>query len=128
MDLSSMPNGANGPPFGMDEVQGSSATDLHGVSPRGGDSMDRAHRLALWMWGTPRRAVCTTVAAVVILSAAITQVPALGQVAVWLVVSSPLALLVAAFPNEFKQLIARALGHVATFHARLELESVRQDL
>lgn len=90
--------------------------------------MGRLHRLAAAFWGSPRQAAFTSIALVAILATAVALFPAVSQFVVGLVVASPVALLIAAFPNEAKQLAGRALGHVATLHDRIELESVRQDL
>lgn len=85
-------------------------------------------RLGALLWGSPVRAVIATFASVGALGVAAANIPQLSQFAVWVFVSSPLALLALAHPNETKQVLGRSLSVLASLHHRLELEAVRQDL
>ena len=70
----------------------------------------------------------TSTAAVAALVVLALNVPAVTQIATWVLVGSPLAVLLAHFPNECKQLAGRLFAHLSAFSDRAERESVRQDL
>lgn len=80
------------------------------------------------LWGSARRALLTSVAAVAALVLLAVNVPSVTQIATWVLVGSPLAILLSHFPNECKQLAGRVFAHLSAISARAELESVRQDL
>lgn len=80
------------------------------------------------IWGTPRRAVATTVLLCLLILAGAIAVPGIRDAFAWLMAASPLALLVKAFPNEFKQGLARVAAKFGAISQRAEREAVRQDL
>lgn len=85
-------------------------------------------RLLLLIWGSPRRAAVTSTVTVFVLFVGWQLIPVVRDAAGWLLVASPLTLLIASFPNESKQAVGRFLGLLARASTRLELEAVRQDV
>lgn len=85
-------------------------------------------RLANLAWGTPKRATSTTVLFVAWLFWFTSAFPAFAEATRFIVIGSPVALLIGAFPNQTKQVAGRVLGRLAGASHRLELEAVRLDL
>lgn len=85
-------------------------------------------RLANLFWGSPRRATSTTVAFVAALFWFTSVVPAVAEVSRFVLIGSPIAVLIGAFPNQTKQVAGHMLGRLAGASHRLELEAIRLDL
>jgi len=56
------------------------------------------------------------------------SLPAFRDASAWLLAASPVALLIKAFPNEFKQGLSHISGRFSAISQRAEREAVRQDL
>lgn len=80
------------------------------------------------VWGSPRRALLTCSISAVLLLAAVIALPQLMALAVPLLIGSPFVAITQTFPNETKQVVGRALGHLASASRHAERESVKQDL
>lgn len=85
-------------------------------------------RLTQLLWSSAPRALITTATAVAALVILAVNVPAITQIATWVLIGSPFAVLLSQFPNECKQLAGRMFAQLSAFSTRAELESVRQDL
>ena len=88
-----------------------------------------ANAVATAVWGSPRRAVVTTIllCAAGLVGAAV--LPDVRNALAWLVAgATPIAVLIKAFPNDFKQVLSKVAASMGSVSQRAEREAVRQDL
>ncbi len=90
--------------------------------------MPPVERVLNLAWSTPRRATITTFLVAGLLGLVLLVVPAIGDLAKWLLLSSPFAVLAAAFPNQAKQVGGAILAHAGQLSHGAERQAVKQDL
>jgi hypothetical protein len=87
---------------------------------------DRGARLLEITWGSPRRALISSIFAVTALSLALIQSSLLRDLTASLVPVGVVGFLIKQYPNEAKQILGRAMEHLAWTNKAVEREAVRQ--
>jgi hypothetical protein len=95
-------------------------------------SVDRRRVARGLVFGTPRRALTSTITAGAFLLACLAFIPWPREILAFAVgiplCLTPFAILAKAYPNEFKQASARILAHVAWASHEVERQAVKQDV
>lgn len=86
------------------------------------------NKLLELVWGSPRRALLTTVVLVSVLVLGLAIAPSLRDMSAWLIPFGVVGFFVRQYPNEAKQLAGRFLSHLAWVNQTVERASIRQDL
>jgi hypothetical protein len=86
------------------------------------------NRVKTILWGSQRRAILATVAAVALLTVVLIWVPLVREIGAWSWVVLPVGFLVQMYRDESKQFFGHMLGRVAWLGASFDRESVRQEV